>query len=269
MGQTFFLTGCASGMGRHLTDVFQKRGDRVFATDINAEALETASRELGWPEDRVICRALDVTKYDQWEACFSEAVEAFGGIDVTINFAGLLLSSWVHETPLKEIDSQVDVNIKGVIYGTRVSAAHMLGRGSGHILNVASIAGLIPVPGLAVYSATKYAVRAYSLSAALEMRSKGVYVTAFCPATVQTPMLDNQVDVDAAEMFFSGLRILTLEDIERAILRALRKKPYEMYIPWFKLRFFHIFENFPALSPLVEPFYRWSGRRRMLSRRKK
>lgn len=269
MGQTFFLTGCASGMGRHLTDVFQKRGDRVFATDVNEAALEAAARELGWPEDRVVCRALDVTKYDQWEVRFKEAVETFGGIDVTINFAGLLLSSWAHETPLKEIDSQIDVNIKGVIYGTRVSAEHMVARGSGHILNIASIAGLIPVPGLAVYCATKYAVRAYSLSAMLELRKKGVYVTAVCPATVQTPMLDNQVEVDAAEMFFSGLRILTLQDIERTILRALRKKPYEIYVPWFKLRSFHIMENFPALSPLVEPFYRWTGRRRMLSRRSK
>lgn len=267
MSKSFFLTGCASGMGRHLADVFQKQGHCVCATDVNEAGLETTAQELGWPEDRVLCRALDVTDPEAWERVFAEAVERFGHIDVTLNIAGLLLSSWVPESPAAETNAQVDVNVKGVVFGTQVSARHMLARGAGHIINIASIAGVTPVPGLSVYAATKHAVRAFSLSAMLEMRSKGVYVTVICPSTVQTPMLDNQDQVDAAEMFFSGLKILTVRDIERAVMRALRKRPYEVHLPWWRVRFVQLLGLFPWLGPLALPLYQRSGRRRQQGRR--
>jgi 3-oxoacyl-[acyl-carrier protein] reductase len=202
-------------------------------------------------------------------AFFAEAVETFGHIDVAMNIAGMLLSSWAQESPVKEIDLQIDVNVKGVIYGTRVAAQHMLPRGQGHIINIASIAGVLPVPGLAVYAASKHAVRAYSLSAALEFRPKGLYVTAVCPATVQTAMLDNQEKIPAAELYFSGLRVLTVEDIEHAILdRALVHKPYEVFVPRFKVRLFQIVGIFPWLGPLFSPIYQWTGRRRQAKHRK-
>jgi len=264
----FFLTGCASGMGRRLTDVFQKRGDRVYATDVNFEALKATAEELNWPEDRVQLSALNVTDYEQFEQTFAQAVDAFGGIDVAMNIAGLLLASWAHETPAKEIHSQVDVNIKGVMFGTRIAAAHMVERGGGHVVNLASMAGLAPIPGLAVYSGTKYAVRSYSVTAALELRSKGVYVTAVCPASVQTPMLDNQLQNDAAAMFYSGAKILTLDDIEHAIVhKALRKKPYEIHLPKSKALLARFVDLFPWSGPMFLPLYHWSGRRRMQQRR--
>lgn len=269
MADRYFLTGCASGMAKHLTNVLQARGDYVFATDVNLAALEQCARELGWPEDRVPLRQLDVTDPDAWERVFAEAVAAFDHIDVTMNIAGLLLASWVQESPLKEINGQIDVNVKGVIFGTRISARHMLERGKGHIINIASIAGVVPVPGMSIYAASKFAVRGYSLSAALEMRPKGVYVTAICPASVQTPMLDHEVGNDAAEMFFSGVRILTLKDIERAIFKALRRKPYEVHLPWLKLKLVQIMGMAPWLGPWVLPFYRWAGQRRQAMRRKK
>ncbi len=268
MAENFFLTGCASGMGRHLTDVLCKRGDRVYATDVNHDALIETARALAWPADRVRTAALDVTDAAAWERVFADAVAAWGGIDVAMNIAGLLLASWAHETPIHEIDAQVDVNVKGVIYGTRVAARHMIERGKGHIINIASIAGVTPVPGLAVYAATKHAVRAYSLSAAMELRPKGVYVTAVCPATVQTPMLDNQVQNDAAELFFSGYRILTLKDIEKAVLhRVLKRRSLEVFVPAAKVKMVQLLGVFPWLGPYVLPLYKQSGRRRQQKRR--
>ncbi len=268
MADTFFLTGCASGIGRHMADALQRRGDRVFATDVNHEALEATARDLGWPEERVRIHALDVTDYGAWEQVFAEAVSAFGGIDVCMNIAGLLLASWAEESPVGEIDSQIDVNVKGVMYGTRVASAHMVQRGHGHIVNISSIASMTPVPGMAIYSASKYAVRAYSLSAAMELRAKGVYVTAVCPSTIQTPMLDNQEENPAAEMFFAGLKILTLDEIEDAILhRALRRKPYLVEIPRWRNWFVRLGDLFPTLSVLLSPLYKRSGRKRQEQRR--
>lgn len=260
MPQTFFLTGCASGMGRHLTTVLSREGHRVVATDVAEERLEQVATEEGWNPSQVRLFRLDVTNYEEWQSVFQKSAEEWNGIDVTINFAGLLLSSWVTETPLQEIHSQIDVNLKGTIFGTQISARHMIERGHGQIINISSIAGVVPVPGLSIYSASKHAVRAYSLSAALELRKKGVYVTVICPATVHTPMLDNQLHVDAAELYFSGLRILTVKDIEWAIKKALRKKPMEIFLPRFKVRLFQIVALFPSLGPLVSPIYQWAGR---------
>lgn len=268
MPQNFFLTGCASGMGRHLADVLQRRGDRVFATDLDGNALADAARALAWPGDRVRTRALDVRDADDFEAAFDEAVAAFGHIDVLMNIAGVLLCAWVGETPRREIDLQIDVNVKGVIHGTQLAARHMVPRGSGHIINIASIAGLVAAPGLSAYAASKFACRAYSIAAAHELRPKGVHVTTVCPATVQTPMLDNQLHNDAAEMFFSGRRILTLADIERAVLHtALRRRPFEIHLPWWKGWFARFVDTFPQSAAWFAPLYQRSGRRRQAARR--
>lgn len=268
MTQSFFITGSASGIGRHITDVMLKRGHQVFAADLNLEALQKTAEELHWHDQRVHLHALDVTNFQAWQEALARAVHTMGHVDVTMNIAGLLMASWAEQSPQREIDTQIDVNVKGVIYGTRVSAEHMAARGRGHIINIASIAGLVPVPGLAVYCGSKYAVRGYSVSAAIELRPKGVYVTAICPATVQTPMLDKQLHNDAADLYYSGLSILTVDDIERAIDRALRRRPYEIHVPRAKIALVRLVDLFPFLGPLVAPFYRRSGRKRQETRRK-
>jgi 3-oxoacyl-[acyl-carrier protein] reductase len=267
--QTVFITGAASGIGKHLTGVFLQKGYRVFATDVNEEALQTAAQESAWPKEPLRLAQLDVSNHAQWESVFAEAVAAWDGIDIIMNVAGLLLASRCHETPTHEIDAQVDVNVKGVIYGTRIAAAHMKKRGNGHIINIASLAGVTPVPGLAVYCATKFAVRAYSLAAALELRPHGIHVTVVCPATVQTPMLNNQLHNDDAELYFSGLRILTVEAVERCIFnRVLPKKPLEANLPRVKGRLLSLTNLIPWAAPLLLPLYHWSGNRRMRRRRK-
>lgn len=268
MAKTYFLTGCGSGMGRHLTTALARRGDRVFATDVNADALARAQAELGWPAEQVRTAQLNVADAAQWESVFAEAVSAFGRIDVTMNIAGVLLAAWAESTPLREIDLQIDVNVKGVIFGTRVSAQHMVQQGGGHIVNIASAAGLVAVPGLSTYCASKFACRAYSISAAYELRPKNVYVTAVCPISIQTPLLDNQLHNDAAEMFFSGRRILTLEDIEREMFDyILVKKPYEVAIPRMKGVMAKFANWFPSVGTLMAKPYQASGRRRQARRR--
>src|SRR5213079_2909142 len=97
---------------------------------------------------------------------------------------------------------------KGVMLGTNAAIRAMIPRGSGHVVNIASIAGLVPVPGLAIYSASKHAARAYSIAVAQEVRPHGVYVTAVCPTVVATPMMDMQVDREEAAYTFSGGRPL-------------------------------------------------------------
>lgn len=228
--QIMLLTGCASGIGRHLAGALSRHGHRVLATDVDEEGLARAAS--AWSRERVHMHRLDVRREEDWEAAFDAAERAFGAVDVLMNVAGFLQPAYVPEIGARDVALTLDVNVKGVILGTRAAAKRMLLRGSGHIVNIGSLAGLSPVPGLSVYSASKFAVRGFTLSAAMELGPKGVAVTLVMPDAVDTPMLDKQVPYEEAAMTFSGSRPLTVEDIERAVIDVvLPKRPLEVALP--------------------------------------
>lgn len=230
---TFLLTGSASGIGKHLTAVLLRQGHRVVATDVNVDAIEAPEKHR-----------LDVRDPEAWE----RVLDAAGDVDVLMNIAGYLRPGWVPEARPEDIHMQLDVNVKGVMFGTRAAARRMAARGRGHILNFASLAALAPIPGIAVYSASKYAVRGFSLAAAQELRPRGVYVTVICPDAVQTPMLEREKDFEEAAMTFSAPRILSIQDVERAVMRALAKKPLEVFIPRRRGCLARLADVFPRLT---------------------
>ena len=258
--QVFVLTGAASGIGRRLAGAIAERGGRVLALDLNEEALAASAREDGWPEDRVVTRRLDVRDPEAWAAVLDEAIERWGRIDVLLNVAGFLRPGWAHQTESAHVDLHFDVNVKGVIHGTRAAAERMIAQGSGHIVNIASMAGLAPIPGLSLYSASKFAVRGYTLAAALELRRHGVHVTCVCPDAVQTPMLDLQKDYEEAAMTFSGPKTLTPHDVERAILgKVLRERAIEVMIPPSRGWLAKLGSFFPSLGFKLMPGMRKKG----------
>lgn len=261
--QRFFITGCASGIGRHAADSLVAAGHTVFATDLRLDPLRDFAAARAWPAGRTFVRALDVRDADAWEAAYAEATAAMGAVDVLLNVAGYLRPGYARECTAADVDLHFDVNTKGVVHGTRVAARHMAARRSGHIINVASIAGLAPVPGLALYSASKYAVRAFSLAAAQELRPLGVAVTVVCPDAVRTPMLDLQLDYREAELTFSGSRLLTPEDVVRAIVDvALPRRPLMLSLPRSRAFLARLADLFPRTAIWLEPLLRRIGRAR-------
>ena len=146
--------------------------------------------------------------------------------------AGVLRVEPVVELKPESVALQLDVNTKGMILGTQAAAAVMVAQRRGHIINVASMAALAPVPGISVYSASKFAVRGFSLAAAQELEPRGVHVSVVCPDAVDTPMVDYQLDYDGAAMTFCGLRILSADEVARAIVGLLDKPRRELAIPW-------------------------------------
>ena len=251
------VTGCASGIGRALVDVLRQGGATVLATDRDLRALHEASRS--WP-DVEQCR-LDVTCPLAWEAAVAAARRRLGGLDALVNVAGVLTPGWAHEIPDEAVDALVDVNLKGVVHGVRAVVPGMIAQGRGHIINVASLASLAPVPGLALYSATKYAVRGYSLSIAQELRGHGIAVTVVCPDAVQTPMLDLQRGVEAAALTFSGPRVLTPREVGEAIGRALERRPLEVWLPPSRGWLAKAADLAPWSARMLDPLLRWQGRR--------
>jgi NADP-dependent 3-hydroxy acid dehydrogenase YdfG len=230
--QVMVLTGAASGIGRTLVGALAGAGHRLLATDLDEARLREGALALGWPESRVLLRRLDVRDPVAWPAVVDLAFRTWGRLDVLLNIAGVLGASDCHLASAADVDLHLDVNAKGVIHGTRAAAARMVPQGHGHIVNMASLAALAPLPGMSLYAASKFAVRGFSLSAALELRARGVRVSVVCPDAVLTPMLDRQVACPAAAVAFSGFRILTAEEVVRAIVeRVLPRRPLEVILP--------------------------------------
>lgn len=248
------VTGAASGIGKCLVDALVAKGANVLATDINEDGL--ASAASAWPERAVRRHGLDVTSVASWTAALDAAETAWGPTDVLFNVAGFLQPGYVHEHALGDIDRHMDINVKGVMFGTRVAAERMVARGAGHIVNIASMASFAPIPGISLYCASKFAVRAYSLAAAIELRDKGVFVTVVCPDAVATPMLDKQKDYEEASLTFSGPRVLTPEEVAAELAGpVLEKRPMEVALPRSRKWMGRMLDLFPALAPVVAPLF--------------
>ena len=149
-----------------------------------------------------------------------------------LNIAGVLRSGANGELSEADIALQLDVNVKGVMLGTNALAARMKARGTGHIINVGSVASLVAAPGITVYAASKFAVRGFSIAAAGDLREHGVAVSLVGPGPVKTAMLDQQRDDPNAALTFSGGGALNPEQVAEAILGpVMKKRPLEYYLP--------------------------------------
>lgn len=265
-----FVTGAASGIGRRLGEVLIDRGHRVTATDVAEAALREHASARAWPAERALVLALDVRDASAWERVYAAAEARLGPVDVHVNVAGYLKPGWIDRIDLVELDRHIDVNLRGVAYGTAIAARQMAPRGRGHIINVASLAGLAAIPGIAIYSATKHAVRGLSLAAAAELAERGVAVTAVCPDAVQTPMLDLQVDHEEAALTFSGRRALTVDEVVCTIVdHVLRRRPLEVAMPRGRAALARLAGLFPGLAAAVRPRLQARGRARQATIRER
>ena len=254
------VTGAGSGIGRHLTGALSGRGHRVLATDVNVAALEAAAKADRWSESAVKLFKLDIRVPAEWEGAKARALEAFTRLDVLLNVAGYLKPGHSWELDASEIDRHLDINVKGLMHGTRVIGAHFVGQQSGHIINIGSLASLAPVPGLCLYSASKFAVRGFSLATAQELKPHHVFVTVVLPDAVQTPMLDLQVDYDEAALTFSGNKALTVKDIEDVLIdEVLPNKPLEVALPFARGAVARLADLMPGVASRLLPLLSRKG----------
>jgi len=264
-GKTVLVTGAASGIGARLVADLLARGASVLAADVDEAGLN-ALRDAtdSHTAERLLCRTLDVRDPEQWQAAVAAVCDRWQRLDVLMNVAGVIRPGWVHAFPPEDVHAQLDINSKGVIFGTQAAARVMIEQAEGHIINIASLAGIAPVPGLSLYSASKFAVRGFSLGAAFELAEKGVKLTVVCPDAVQTPMLDVQVDREEAALTFSGSALpLTVEDVATAVFdKALAKAPMEVLLPEHRGWLAKTGNTLPGLSQALFQRLRARGRAR-------
>ena len=185
-GKVALITGAAQGQGAAAARAFVAEGAKVVIADIVDDAGKALADELG---GSAYYRHLDVTSEADWESAVAEAVGTFGHVDVLVNNAGVLLFSELTETSLEEYQRVIGVNQVGTFLGMRAVAGHMAERGSGSIVNSSSIEGLGGMPLLVAYTASKFAIRGMTKSAAMELGPKGIRVNSVHPGMIDTAMI--------------------------------------------------------------------------------
>lgn len=262
MSLHWIVTGAASGIGQALARRLLARGDRVCACDVQPAGLQALEASAG-PSPLLRLEVLDVRDALAWQELVARIAAEDGPVDVLANIAGVLKENWVQDSTAAEVDFHFDINVKGVVFGMQAVLPGMLSRRQGHIINIASLAGLSPVPGLGLYSASKFAVRGYSLVAAMELADKGIAVTAVCPDAVQTPMLDIQQGKPQTALTFSGPRALTAEEVVAAILGpVLQDRPFEISLPAWRGATAKLAGSLPQLGNKAIGLFRKAGERR-------
>jgi NAD(P)-dependent dehydrogenase (short-subunit alcohol dehydrogenase family) len=213
--ETAVVTGAGRGMGREIARRLSARGYGVLATDLDREAAEETAELLG---AQAWAMALDV-RDERAHRSAAAAAAGHGPVRVWVNNAGILRTdkAWSHSD--EEVRTMVEANLLGVVWGSR-AAVEAMRDGGGHIINMASMSSFGPVPGLAVYGATKHAVLGFtgSLQGDLEQAGIPIRVHAVCPDGVDTGMVrERQAEPDAA-IIFSAPRLLDPADVaERAV----------------------------------------------------
>jgi short-subunit dehydrogenase len=198
-----------------------RAGARVAIGDVDLPAAEEVASEIG---DGAFAFELDISDRDRFAAFLDAAEQRHGPLDVMVNNAGIDWIGPFHEEPDEVTRREIDVNLFGATIGSKLALKRMLPRRSGHLVNVASGVGRVPLPGSSTYSATKHGVVGLTESLRLEYRDSGVSFSLIQPAQVETGMLDGQGRP-------SALPQVSADDVAEAVIDALERKRFEVWVP--------------------------------------
>jgi len=260
-GRVVLLTGASGGIGRVVALRLGQEGAKVALVARNEEPLAALASEVAQTRGEGLAIPGDVTRAEDCARAVAETQRRFGGLDILINNAGIGYLRSLSEATDEEIARMVEVNLLGPIRMTRAALPALLGRPGATILNVSSMAGRIAPVNYSYYSATKFGLAGLTESWRRELGPRGVRVTLFLPAAVETPFVDRAGRSRALGKGPAGV-MLRPEQVAGGILSALRRRPPDQYVPFWN-RFF-AWSNIvlPGISDrILNALFRYPGRK--------
>jgi len=236
-GKIVIVTGGSSGIGKALSRDLCREGATVIIADIQKEAGQKVVQEIVANGGNASFSEVDVTHPEAVQALVNQTVVKYGRLDLMFNNAGIGVSGEVRDFTLQDWNRTLDINVRGVVHGVHAAYQVMVQQGHGHIINVASLAGLTPASYGVPYCASKHAVVGLSTALRVEAKALGVKVSVVCPGFIKTPMLTDTPGVnlskEGTDNIVKGLPKISAEKCARIILRGIRRNKAIITVPFF------------------------------------
>jgi len=252
------VTGASMGIGEAIAKIFADHGANVVLLSRDSSRAEAARHRVGHTE-RTLALACDVRNREEIDRVMGLTLHHFDRVDVWVNNAGFGMRDSVGAMDMAVCRDLMETNLFGAIEGMRAVLPVMVEQGSGTIINISSVAGHIPLPYSAPYSASKFALNAIGKVARIELYGTGVHVMTVCPGYVQTNFAENVVQgKDDRTTKPASVRGISAERVARAVLVGYQKQKREVIVPWTMHAAVKVYQLFPQL---VEKFMIGARRR--------
>lgn len=247
VGKVVVVTGASMGIGEAIAKIFAHEGASVVLLSRDAGRAEAARGRIGYPE-RTVALSCDIRHSEEIDRVLGLTLHHFKRVDVWINNAGHGLLDSVAEVEMPACHEMFETNFFGALSAMQAVIPVMRQQGGGTIINISSVAGHIPLPFHAAYSATKFALNAIGKAAGVELKKGGVHVLTVCPGYVRTAFGENAVrGTDAKKVRPGSVRGITAERVARATLRGYLKQKREVIVPWTMHVPVKLYQLFPAV----------------------
>jgi len=222
------ITGAASGLGRAIAMRFAREGWDICIADIHMERAHEVASEVSHLGAKVMIVECDISKEDDFEFLAEQLESEWGGVDILVNNAGISSAGTLDESSYSEWQRLLDINLMGVVRGCKTFTPMLERQGCGHIVNVASFAGIASAPGMVTYNVAKAGVISLSESLRHELQSKKIDVSVVCPAFFATNLLESMNKEDSKALVTKLMRKsgVTAEDVAEHVYRGVEKKEF-------------------------------------------
>jgi short-subunit dehydrogenase len=249
-GKVVVVTGASMGIGEAIAKVFVDAGARVVLLSRDAGRAEAARQRVGHTE-RTLALACDVCKRDEIDRALALTVQNFHRVDVWVNNAGVGIRDSVAEMETSALRELFETNFFGTIACMQAVVPVMRKNGGGSIINISSVAGHIPVPYMAIYSASKFAMNAIGKGARMELKRDNINVLTVCPGYINTDFTAHLVADRKGAVRAPAARGITAELVARATYRGYRANRREVVVPWTMILAIKLYQLFPGLVEQV------------------
>lgn len=249
-GKVVFITGASSGFGADAARLFAKEGCRVVLSARRMDRLQAVAEEIIAAGGEASVIQLDVAERDQIEGVVQAIIDTYGRIDILFNNAGFGRLDWLEKLEIeRDIDTQIAVNLTGLIQVTRVVLPYMIRQRSGHIINMSSVAGWIAPPAYSIYAATKFGGRAFTEALRREVRHLGIRVSGIYPgaATTEFGLHTGNSSLKSSLKVPKWIN-MTSEYVARKVLSIARRPRPTVVIPWWMVPLIFLTRLFPRIT---------------------